>query len=385
MRLAIIRRCYNPYGGAERFIERLLPRLTQRGIKNTIITENWSGPNSADSMEYIRVQSPGFTRAARFKSFQKSVHTALNQETAAGRKFDLIQSHERMTGIDIFRLGDGVHAAWVKRLQRELSGIRSLWLGLDPYHRAVIETERAMAQDSKLHYVANSSLVVNELQEYWSVPDSRITLIPNGVDTSFFSPATPTQKEESRQALAQQQSVAITPETLIIAVVGSGFSRKGIFPLIEACAKVKNYVLLICGEDKATHKAKALIKHLGVESRIALTGPLEDVRSLLWAADLFALPSLYDPSSNAVLEALACGLPVIVTRDVGMAWEITDTDAGMICDRSVASLLQAFRKFEDTGRRQHMTYQARAFALRYDQSQIIEQWLEFYRTMRARR
>jgi glycosyltransferase involved in cell wall biosynthesis len=68
-----------------------------------------------------------------------------------------------------------------------------------------------------------------------------------------------------------------------------------------------------------------------------------------------------------------------------MAWEITDTDAGMICDRSVASLLQAFRKFEDTGRRQHMTYQARAFALRYDQSQIIEQWLEFYRTMRARR
>jgi len=95
MRLAIIRRRYNPYGGAERFIERLLAHLNKRGIKNTIITEDWSGPNNADGTECLRIQSSGFTRAARFKSFQKSVHTVLNQETAAGRQFDLIQSHEQ--------------------------------------------------------------------------------------------------------------------------------------------------------------------------------------------------------------------------------------------------------------------------------------------------
>jgi UDP-glucose:(heptosyl)LPS alpha-1,3-glucosyltransferase len=385
MRLAIIRRRYNPYGGAERFIERVTARLTKRAIETTIIAEDWSGSDKVFGNKHIEVKCSGLSRTSRFVSFQKSVRAVLDHEAAAGRGFDLIQSHERVTGVDIFRLGDGVHAAWVRRLQQESRGLRSLLLNMDSYHRAVIDTERAMARDSKLHYVANSSLVVNELQEYWSVPDSRITLIPNGVDTSFFSPATPIQKEESRQALAKQHSVGITPETLIITVVGSGFSRKGIFQLIEACAKVKNYVLLICGEDKAAGKAKTLIKHLGVESRIALTGPLEDVRPLLWAADIFALPSLYDPSSNAVLEALACGVPVIVTRDVGMAWEITDTDAGTICDRSVASILLALRKCADAGRRQHMAYQARAFALRYDQSQIIEQWLEFYRTMRAQR
>lgn len=381
MRLAIIRRRYNPFGGAERFIERITPRLAQRGITPTILAEEWT----SSSAQFIQVGSSGLTRTARFHSFQKSVHAALAGESKAGRGFDLIQSHERITGVDIFRLGDGVHAAWVKRLQQESGGLRAWWLGVDAYHRAVIETERQMTQDPKLHYVANSSLVANELQEYWSVPNDRITLIPNGVDTSFFSPHTPSQKEDTRQALAKRHRLAISPETMVITVVGSGFARKGIFPLIEACAKVKDYVLLICGKDKEASKAQALINRNGAEKRIALTGPMEDVRPLLWAADLFALPSLYDPASNAVLEALACGLPVMVTRDVGMAWEITDADAGVICDRNVAGLLQALRKCEDTTRRRGMAYQARSFALRYEQNLIIDQWLEFYRTMKAQR
>jgi glycosyltransferase involved in cell wall biosynthesis len=107
------------------------------------------------------------------------------------------------------------------------------------------------------------------------------------------------------------------------------------------------------------------------------------VRPLLWAADVFALPSLYDPSSNAVLEALSCGLPVVVTQDVGMAWEITDADAGLVCEQSVASLLQALRKCQDRERLRKMAYQARVFALRYDQDQIIDQWIHFYQTLRA--
>ena len=381
MRLAIIRRRYSPFGGAERFIERIAPRLAQRGITPTILAEEWR----SGGVRFIPVGSSGLTRTARFHSFQKSVQAAVETESKAGQGFDLIQSHERITGVNIFRLGDGVHAAWLKRLQQESGGLRSWWLGMDPYHRAVIETERQMAQDPKLHYVANSSLVADELREYWSVPDDRIALIPNGVDTSFFSPSTPSQKEDARQALAKRHGIALSPETLVITVVGSGFARKGIFPLIEACAKVKDYVLLICGKDKETSKAQGLITRNGAEKRIVLTGPLEDVRPLLWAADVFALPSLYDPASNAVLEALACGLPVIVTRDVGMAWEITDANAGVICERNVAGLLQTLRKCEDPAKRRGMAYQARSFALRYEQNLIIDQWLEFYRTMRAQR
>jgi len=383
MRLAIIRRRYNPYGGAERFIERLIPRLAQRNIDTTILTEQWE-KNSAEA-KVITVSVSGMSRAARFRSFNSQVTAQLAQQPAQGSGFDLIQSHERILGADIYRLGDGVHAAWVSRMQKESSGLRAFWLGMDSFHRAVMQTESAMARDPNLHFVANSSLVQQELEDLLAVPEDRITLIPNGVDTQRFAPAMPSQKASARDELAQATGLVIAPESLVVAVVGSGFSRKGIFLLIEACARLKECVLLICGKDKESGKTQSLIARLGAADRIALTGPLEDVRPLLWAADVFSLPSLYDPSSNAVLEALSCGVPVIVTRDVGMAWEITDADAGLICERSVASLMQALRKCEDADRLRKMAYQARAFALRYDQGLIIEQWLNFYQTLRARK
>jgi UDP-glucose:(heptosyl)LPS alpha-1,3-glucosyltransferase len=383
MRLAIIRRRYNPYGGAERFIERLIPRLAQRNIETTILTEQWE-KNSAEA-KVITVPVSGMSRAARFRSFSTGVSAQLAQQAAQGNRFDLIQSHERLLGVDIYRLGDGIHAAWVKRLQQESSGLRALWLGLDSFHRAVMQTESAMARDPNLHFVANSSLVQQELQDLLAVPEDRITLIPNGVDTQRFVPAVASQRESARLQLAQTTGLTITPEAFVIAAVGSGFSRKGMFLLIEACARLKECVLLICGKDKESAKAQSLIARLGAADRIALTGPLEDVRPLLWAADVFALPSLYDPSSNAVLEALSCGVPVVVTQDVGMAWEITDAGAGMLCERSVASLLQALRKSQDLDRLRKMAYQARVFALRYDQGLIIEQWLNFYQSARGRK
>jgi UDP-glucose:(heptosyl)LPS alpha-1,3-glucosyltransferase len=383
MRLAIIRRRYNPYGGAERFIERLIPRLAQRNIETTILTEQWE-KNSAEA-KVITVPVSGMSRAARFRSFNTGVSAQLAQQAEQGNRFDLIQSHERLLGVDIYRLGDGIHAAWVKRLQQESGGLRALWLGLDSFHRAVMQTEAAMARDPNLHFVANSSLVQQELQDLLAVPEDRITLIPNGVDTQRFAPAVASQKESARLQLAQTTGLTITPEAFVIAAVGSGFSRKGMFLLIEACARLKECVLLICGKDKESAKAQSLIARLGADDRIALTGPLEDVRPLLWAADVFSLPSLYDPSSNAVLEALSCGVPVVVTQDVGMAWEITDAGAGLICERSVASLLQALRKSQDLDRLRKMAYQARVFALRYDQGLIIEQWLNFYQSARGRK
>lgn len=383
MRLAIIRRRYNPYGGAERFIERLIPKLAERGIDTTIIAQQWQSEPIATAV--ITVPAWGISRRTKFQSFQNAVTDALKQCAKDGNGFDLVQSHERITGVDIFRLGDGVHAAWLDRLRKTISGLRALWLGMDSFHNAVIAAERAMARDPNLHFVANSSLVAKEVNDYLQVPQERITLIPNGVDTKNFYPATDSQRQAAQEKLALTLGLRIGPQTLVVAVVGSGFERKGIFHLIQACAKLQDVVLLICGKDKKSDKATALIRKLDAENRIALTGPLQDVRPLLWAANVFTLPSLYDPSSNAVLEALSCGLPVLVTQDVGMAWEITDADAGLICERSVASLLRALRKCQDSERLRKMAYHARAFALRYDQDQIIDQWIDFYQTLRARK
>lgn len=396
MKLAIIRRRYTPYGGAERFIERIIPRLIERGIEPTILAEQWKTGvasteqadaralnKSADGFLPIRVR--GFTRTARFRSFQKAILETINNKAGSGCGFDLIQSHERIPGVDIFRLGDGVHAAWFDRLKRQSRGLGLVWLKMDPWHRAVIETEKQMALDPGIQYVANSRLVANELQDYWSVPDHRITLIPNGVDVQAFRPPSPRERAKAREAIAQQYAVRVTPETLIISFVGSGFRRKGVFELTQACAKYRKCILLVCGKDRDTNLVKTHFLRNNQENNIVLTGPLTDVRPVLHASDVFALPSLYDPASNAVLEALSCGLPVIVTRDVGMAWEISNRGAGIVCERSIAGLLEALRQCDDVQKRSSMAYQARAFAIAHDQDLIIDQWLELYRTLRAKR
>jgi UDP-glucose:(heptosyl)LPS alpha-1,3-glucosyltransferase len=201
MRLAIIRRRYNPYGGAERFIERLTPMLAERGIETTIISANWVSQKES-SIPVIDVGVQGWSRSAKFKSFAENVDVALRNQQVS-KRFDLIQTHERLTGAHLYRAGDGVHGAWFNRLQRESGPIKSWWLARDPYHRAVIETERKMAADKSLLYVANSRMIFEELQQYLSIDLNRINLIPNGVDVTRFTPCSAEQKRDSREMLAK--------------------------------------------------------------------------------------------------------------------------------------------------------------------------------------
>jgi UDP-glucose:(heptosyl)LPS alpha-1,3-glucosyltransferase len=391
MKLAIIRRRYNPYGGAERFIERLTLRLAERNIDTTIITESWSQTGSPSKI--LKISSQGFSRAGRFRSFQKSVrkslykteHTLGEEPKNHNKKFDLTQSHERIPGVDIFRLGDGLHLSWLRRLQQESGIVKSLWNRFDPYHRAVIEAEHSMARDSNLQFVANSTLVQNELREILGVPDQRISLIHNGIDTQQFCPANSEQKVGARKRISDETGVNITSDTLVVGFVGSGFFRKGVFPLIQACANLKDCVLLICGKDKQSSKANSLIQRLNVTERIALTGPMSDVRPLLWASDIFALPSLYDPSSNAMLEAMSCGLPIITSQGTGMWQEISSSGAGLVCDRSPDSLLHALKLMKTQATRESMSGYARRLAKTFDSNQIADQWLRLYDSILERR
>lgn len=378
MRLAIIRRRYNPYGGAERFIERLIPILAERGIETSVISDSWRIDKSMKN-RFIQVKSTGWTRSAKFKSFENNVRLFLENQKLHSKRFDLIQSHERLVGANIFRAGDGVHRAWLERMQKETGFFRSRWLNHDPYHSAVIETERKMAADKALHYIANSQMIFDELQEYLGISSDRISLIYNGVNTARFVPASAEQKRESRKKMSKLTGMNFSSECKIISFLGSGFNRKGVPQLIDAAERMKDVFTLICGEDREAERSKRRIIRRGMKARVALTGPLEDVRPLLWAADVFVLPSLYDPSSNAVLEALACGLPVIVTRDVGMADEIISAEAGLVCSRQVDSISDALTRALTPALNTKMSHNAREMALRFDHERVVEAWLEIYR------
>jgi len=366
MKLGIIRRSYNPYGGAEQFIERLRTSLSERDIDISIFAEHW-GPKAPENTRVEIIPTAGLTRSQRFSSFSKNVGNAIRKS-----QLDVVQTHERIPGCDVFRLGDGVHAAWLNRAKREFGLTRGLLRRLDPYHRALLAQERAIALDHHSQFVVTSELVKEDLLTHYEIAPERIVLIPNGVDTNRFTPPTAAQKSIQRAALG------IPEDVQVVCFIGSDFTRKGLWPLISAIMTLKELHLIIVGKDKHTEKLKKLSESSALSGRLHYFGARENVVPFLWASDVFALPSVYDPSSNAVLEAMSCGLPIVCTEGVGNAGIVESTQCGRVCSTAPEDLASALASCLDVSQNGTMSKSARRSAEKFDQSLMVGKWLELY-------
>ena len=371
MRLAIIRKQYTPFGGAERFIQALIRDLAAQSVSITLISSAWNGP-LVSGVRWMKADARGLTRFGRDRSFEKSVKKILSEN-----QFDIIQSHERLVGADIYRLGDGIHRAWLDRYRRDLPAWRRLLSIADPFHRRIVSVEAAISRDPKVHFVANSQLVGDELKTYYQVSDQQISVIRNGVDSHYFRPPSDNERRSCRDRLG------IDANAPLISAIGSGYQRKGFFELVRSIAGLPKFTLCIAGKDKLEENLTQLINQMRLSNRVRVLGATDDVRSIYWASDVFCLPSLYDPSSNAVLEALSSGLPVVTTADVGTAAEINRSGAGVICLRNAESIRIAIEHaFEQRAR---MSTQARTLAQGFSQEETAQEWQSLYRqTIRNR-
>ncbi len=232
-----------------------------------------------------------------------------------------------------------------------------------------------MAMDDRLHFVATSKLVLDELKTFYNIPEDRVFTIPNGVDVKRFSPATSDQKSKAREALGIPQSA------LVVGFVGSDFTRKGLWPLARAIMMSRDLYLVVAGRDSSSEKLNRLISDAGVKSSIRYLGPVDNVLSLLWASDVFALPSLYEPSSNAILEAMACGLPIVCTESVGNANIVREQNCGYICDRDPESILEGLRYVLSSDQYEALSANCLLVAKQIVQEPIIDKWLKLYDTV----
>jgi UDP-glucose:(heptosyl)LPS alpha-1,3-glucosyltransferase len=311
LHLAIVRQAYNPYGGAERFVERAIRALGGDRIQVTLITRKWEG-EARPGFKVQLLTPPHISRLFRDKTFASSVRSLINSQV-----FDLVQSHERIPGCDIFRAGDGVHASWLEQRARTLGPLRRLLQRISPWHRYILRMEAQMFQDARLRAViCNSEMVRQDIAHRYPLLASKLHVIHNGIDLNHFHLGL---RAQHREAIREQLDV---PEcTPVIVYVGSGFERKGLPQLIEALAQpaLQSAQLWVIGKDKLTRRLHRRAAALGVASQVRFLGPKKDVAPYLGAADVFALPTLYDPMPNAALEALATGLPVLSSTSSGAA------------------------------------------------------------------
>ena len=328
MKIAIVRQRYNPFGGAERFVERALGALADEGAEVTLITRSWEGA-PREGFKQITCDPPYSRlfggRAARDRSFSAAAQLAM-----AKGGFDITQSHERIPGCMIFRAGDGVHAAWLAHRARVLGGLQKLAQAWSPYHRYVLGAEKAMFAHPALRAViCNSQMVADEICRFYGVDRNRLHVIYNGVDTAMFHPGLADEFRVPTRAQAR-----IPESAPLLLFVGSGFERKGVPQLLRAFAKVRSQAtrLVIVGADRKLKVMQALALKLGVSQRVLFTGPLKDVRPWYGAADGFVLPTLYDPCPNAALEAFASGLPVVTSTTCGAQEWVRDGENGWVVD-----------------------------------------------------
>jgi UDP-glucose:(heptosyl)LPS alpha-1,3-glucosyltransferase len=366
MKLAIVRQKYTPFGGAERFVERALASLVAQGADVSIIARQWP---TGLSLKGRRVDPFYLGRTWRDWGFARGV-----QKIIARGDYDLVQSHERIPGCHIYRAGDGVHATWLA-LRAAARG-STLSEKLSPWHRYTLAAEAAMFRHPNLAAViCNSRMVRDDIAQRFGVADAKLHVIYNGVDLENFHPRL---RDEHRTAWRKKVGVGETAPVALF--VGSGYERKGLPTLLTAFARLPQNKgeLWVLGYDKQQAAMQQRAARLGIAARVRFFGAQKDVRPFYGAADLFVLPTLYDPFPNAALEALACGLPVVTTTSCGAAELITAANGAVVAANDVAALASAISVLCLPGRAADMREAARSSVSGLDLASMAQRLMTLY-------
>jgi UDP-glucose:(heptosyl)LPS alpha-1,3-glucosyltransferase len=352
--IGFVRRGYSQSGGAEAYLKRLARGVVEAGNEAQLITtEAW--PQNEWPYGPIR-------------HFQSGAITEFAHELEKIRpqiRCDVLMSLERVWSCDVYRAGDGVHRAWLARRRKFELPLERFVRGLNRKHRDILQLEEALlANRGADRVIVNSQMVKTEIVDLYSYPVDKIDIVRNGVPVGQFR-FDPKLREESRDQLK------VKPDEIALLFAGSGWERKGLRFAIAAMSLCNNRKirLLVAGRgNRRYYKSK----------HVQFLGEVPDPVSIYSAADIFILPTIYDPFSNACLEALACGLPVITTDSNGFSETIEHGVHGSIVDfaSNVARLRDAIQFWSEPARRAAVSSTNMQRAAQFDISVNVARTLE---------
>lgn len=218
-----------------------------------------------------------------------------------------------------------VHSAWLEspwRRQKPPTA-HSSFLGLVTRHHSHLE-KRALGMARKI--VALSNQVRNELIAFCDIDESRIEVIVPGVDSELFSPLEAGQVNPLRSACG----MANKDDRVLALFVGEIRSRrKNLDLVLSTIAQHPEYTLAVIGRTTGS-PYPAMAEKLGIGDRVFFLGHRNDVPVLMPGADVFVFPTHYEPFGLVVTEAMACGVPVVVTRHAGAACAVEHGRTGWL-------------------------------------------------------
>ena len=369
LRMAVLNRIFSPTGGgAERYSIALVEQLAARHdihVYAQQIEHQWPG------VTYHKVSTP-LVRPRWLNLLWYATATWW----ATRRGFDVVHSHENTWHGNV----QTVHVLPVKHaLFRERTGLALAlrWLKVltSPRLLAYLSMERyRFALRGPNRVVATSPALKEILAQTYPACASALAVLAPGVTL----PATGADKQAARRSLG------LPEQGPLLAFVANDYEKKGLDSLLQALTRLPPEVALaVVGNPSYIERFRQKALALGVADRVHFLGHLKDVAPLYQAADVLAHPTLEDTFAMVVLEAMAHGLPVVVSaeRYCGIAGLLTDgvnalvlaspTDATELADK-LARLLQQPALYRD------LASGARAFAAQWSWPSIARQQEAMY-------
>lgn len=332
MKVALVcREFLSSKGGLEAYTAALSRELRRLGNEVHVFANSWQ---TEEGLIFHRVPMIPVASPAKNLSFAFLCAKSLARET-----FDVIQSMERIWFQDIYRASDGINPVQmqVRYRRRLLRFIKAA----GPRRQALAFLERRIFMGSGCRIImTNSELIKRHIVAHYRVNPEKIRVIYNGVDRAKYHPGV---KDQWRQSVREAWGIGEDQNVLLF--VGHDFKLKGLQLLLEAMASMKNenVRLLVVGSGDRRSYGRWTRKR-GLEQHVLFLGSTGEVEKLYAASDLFVLPTLYDAFSNVCLEAMACGTPVITSRNNGASELIRDGEEGYVLERhEVGELVEKIR------------------------------------------
>lgn len=308
----LIDRWHPRRGGAERALATFAAWLEARG--HEVLAFALEGPPRGETAPgtFIPVRTHGFRRSTRERHLAKAL-----VETAQGMRCDVTVGVRHLSRVDLYWPHGGAHAATLRALGKRARGRHRTFLALE--HEAV-------ADGGARRIVCVSELVRQEMLDFYPTCARRLTLVPNGLDTERFNSS---QREGARRSLLES-SGGLGREP-ILTFVGRNAKLKGLAVLLKALARLQDrpWRLVVAGPSDTARWRRRAAKCLSRSQRVFVSEDLDPLQ-LAAGSDLLVLPSKRETCGLVVLEALACGTPVLISEAVGAKEVLRDPQQGSV-------------------------------------------------------
>jgi UDP-glucose:(heptosyl)LPS alpha-1,3-glucosyltransferase len=320
-RIAVVIPKFGLVGGAEGFAAELTERIAaDPRFEVHVFANRWADSSGRIVFHQVPiVRFPKFLTAASFAWFA-------GREISAAGPFDLIHTHDRIFRADVYTMHGIPHRRWIREVRKK---------GMSLFDRALACVEdRLVSEGGCRRFMAVSELTRRIFLEEYPVDPARVTVVRPGIDATSYAKL---NRSACRREIRER--FGIDPEDPVILFVSMNFAIKGLDLLLRGlgCLRKRDpagrFRLLVVGRGDEKGYGR-LARELGIGDAVIFAGAVarEKLPEFYLAGDLYAMLSRFDTFGMVVLEAMAAGLPVLISGSVGARDIVREGENGFVIE-----------------------------------------------------